>query len=76
MKVITLMVLLLLCGCATKPVAKVEIPASLLQYCEPLHKLEGTTGKDLLKNVTENAALYHACADSKKALIEAVKPKE
>jgi len=66
----------LLTGCATKlPPAKVEIPVALMQKCPQLVRLEGTTGEDLLRNITANAALYHSCSDSKTALIEAVQTK-
>ena len=66
----------LLTGCATKLLpARVEIPVALMQKCPQLVRLEGTTGEDLLRNITANAALYHSCSDSKPALIEAVQTK-
>lgn len=66
----------ILTGCAsTLPASKVQIPVALLQKCPQLYKLEGTTGEDLLRNITANAALYHSCSDSKTALIEAVQTK-
>lgn len=68
-------VVLSLYGCGTQPRANVDLPPSLLQECPDLNKLGGTTGEDLLKNITDNSALYHACKESKHALIEAVKPK-
>lgn len=68
--------LVILSGCASMPAAKVEIPASLLQQCPELNKLEGTTGADLLKNIVSNAQLYHTCADAHAKLIEAAKPKK
>jgi hypothetical protein len=55
------------------PPSGAPIPASLLQPCQPLNELDGVTGADVLKNITDNAALYHSCADGKAALIRAVK---
>lgn len=60
------------CSSLTPP-SKAPIPASLLQPCQPLNELDGVTGADVLKNITDNAAIYHACADGKAALIRAVK---
>jgi len=73
-------VFLVLCialtGCANSlPKPNVEIPANLLVKCEPLEQLAGMTGKDLLTNITGNAAIYHRCDDNHNALIDAVKPK-
>ena len=64
--------MLLLTGCAT---GKVDVPASLMQKCPELFKLEGMSGEHLIKNITLNAKVYHDCADGKAALIEAVKTK-
>ncbi|MGZ8888069.1 MAG: hypothetical protein ACXW1D_00770 [Halobacteriota archaeon] len=47
-----------------------------MQPCKALTKLEGTTGADVLKNITENAAIYHECKDGKAALIKAVKSQQ
>lgn len=68
--------LMLLSGCQSLSVPDKEpVPLALLQPCEPLKELEGITGADMIRNITTNSAIYHSCADSKKALIEAVKDK-
>lgn len=66
----------LLFGCASNVVIPdAKIPASLLVRCGQLEELQGLTGKDLLTNITNNAAIYHRCSDTHDALIEAAKPK-
>ena len=72
---IILCVLLLLAGCKTAPIGNANISESLLQECPQLYKLEGMSGKALSENIDKNAGLYHACKDSKKALIDAVRTK-
>ena len=62
-------------GCQSLTPRSVEVPANLMTKCPPLNKLEGMTGADVLRNITSNAELYYQCADSKAALIEAVKTK-
>lgn len=76
--VIASLVCLCFSGCATVKalIPNAEIPASLTQECRPLEQLAGMTGKDLITNITNNAAIYYECADSKHALNEAVKPKK
>lgn len=75
-KVVIVALLITLTGCATdKAIPNAEIPANLLVKCEPLEQLAGMTGKDLLTNITSNAAIYHRCDDNHNALIDAVKPK-
>lgn len=71
-----IVVAMLVSACASNVVVpNTEIPASLLVRCEPLEQLQGLTGKDLLSNITSNAAIYHRCDDNHNALIDAVKPK-
>lgn len=60
-------------ACSTQPIIPdVQIPAALSQDCRPLEALTGMTGKDLITNITDNAAIYYECADAKHALNEAV----
>lgn len=67
----------ILSGCASNlPRANTEVPASLLVACQPLEQLQGLTGKDLITNITNNAAIYHRCSDVHDALIDAVKIKK
>jgi hypothetical protein len=66
--------MLLLTGCGATLQPKVEIPAALTQKCQPLERLAGTDGKSLLKNIVDNAELYHKCSDMHDKLIEAVSP--
>lgn len=74
-KIVAIMCLLMLTGCfGTIPQAHVEVPASLIQKCPPLVKLEGMDGKALLNNITANAKIYYTCSDMHDKLIEAVKP--
>lgn len=73
----SVLLIVLLSGCATQTLApKANIPASLIQPCEPLEELSGMTGKDLLTNITNNSAVYWRCFDKHNALIEAVKPEQ
>lgn len=72
-KILILCIMTALMGCTTTPQAKVKVPASLTQKCQPLYEVEGITGKDLLKNITMNAEVYHRCSDMHDALIKAVK---
>ena len=44
----------------------------MMQPCQPLEQLEGMTGADVLRNITNNAAIYWECKDSKDALIKAI----
>jgi hypothetical protein len=75
-KIVAVLLLISVGGCASnKPIPNAKIPASLLVQCEPLEQLQGLTGKDMLTNITSNAAIYHRCDDSHKALIDAVKDK-
>ena len=78
MNKLLLIVLLALSGCATKlPQPNVQLPAALVQKCQPLNKLEGTSGADMLKNIVSNAEIYYECSDMHDKLIEAVgKPKK
>lgn len=46
---------------------------SLLTECPPLDPLEGKTGEDLTKKLTEVGEQYNACKLGKKKLIEAVR---
>lgn len=76
MSKLLLIFLLAISGCATKlPQPNVRLPAELTTKCQPLTKLEGTSGADLLKNIVANAEIYYDCADRHDKLIEAVKPK-
>ena len=66
---------LMLSACDTIRLApNVEIPASLRVPCEPLNKLEGNTGADMLKNIVSNAEVYYKCSDAHNKLIEATAP--
>lgn len=76
MNKLLLITLLVLSGCATKlPQPNVQLPVALVQKCQPLVKVEGTSGADLLRNIVANAEIYYDCADMHSKLIEAVKPK-
>ena len=76
MNKLLLCVLIVLSGCATKlPQPSVQIPAALVQKCQPLVKVEGTSGADLLRNIVSNAEIYYECSDMHDKLIEAVKTK-
>lgn len=72
-KVLILCLMTALMGCTSVPQAKVALPPSLTQKCQPLYALEGITGKDLLKNITTNSEIYYKCSDMHDALIKAVK---
>jgi hypothetical protein len=73
MKTLIVCVALLLSGCTTVlPVAKTPLPTEFMQPCAPLVMLQGTTGADLLANITQNSAIFWACKDSKDALIKAI----
>jgi len=64
---------LALSACDTMPLrANVSIPASLLQQCQPLSKLEGVTGEHLLHNIVVNAEIFNECKDMHNKLVEAV----
>lgn len=68
---------LILSGCCTKqPYVHPDIPASLTSPCEPLETIQGLTGKDVLINVTTNAAIHYRCVDKYNALVDAVSSKE
>jgi hypothetical protein len=49
------------------------IPQSLLQPCQPLSPLAGTTGADVIQKFVEVGQMYNECADGKAALIKASK---
>ncbi len=69
-----LIVVWLLIGCTTTlPQSNIIPPANLMQVCGALNELTGTTGADVLRNITENAVIYHDCADKHKSLIDAIK---
>lgn len=60
-------VAVLLTGCATPVPVKQkfpEVPATLMEKCVPLEKIEGDTimFSDFLKVVTRNYTKYHNCA--------------
>lgn len=74
---IALLMLISLSACTTQPIIPdVQIPAALVQDCRPLEQLTGMTGKDLITNITDNAAIYFECADAKHALNQAVQAKK
>lgn len=76
MNKLLLVLLLALSGCATKlPQPNVTLPPSITQKCQPLVKVEGTSGADLLRNIVTNAEIYYECSDMHDKLILAVKPK-
>jgi len=62
-----------LTGCSTLPTATTPPPAAYLQSCEPLEPLKGMSGEALLKNIIDNAAIHHTCADKVDLLIKAIK---
>jgi len=66
-----------LSGCASPmkpfPAPSPPVPAALLQPCPPLPLLEGMTGADVLQEFIAIGRMYNDCADSKSALIGAVK---
>lgn len=69
--------IMILCGCASVPASyNVPLPANLMQPCKPLQILEGNTGADLTRNIIANSQIYWECADSKQALIDALKDKK
>jgi len=61
------------CG-TTMPQSDVRVPQALLQQCQPLHKLEGMSGADMLRNIVANAEVYYECRDAHEKLIKAVQP--
>lgn len=66
-----------LAGCHTIPPAEpVKIDASLLQQCPKRPLLKAGDGKTVTRWSAEMVHLYENCSMSKRALIEAVKPKE
>ncbi len=70
----TCYLILVLSGCSTLAAhSQIKPSANLMQQCLPLNELAGMTGADAIRNITENAAIYHDCADKHKALIDAVK---
>lgn len=73
----TCCLIFILCGCSNISVKPdVSLPANLMTECRPLSKLDGMTGADILRNITENASTFYECADKHKALIEAVRPEK
>ena len=74
---IVLLLVFTLAGCHTIPPAEpVKIDASLLQECPQRPQLKAGDGKTVLRWSAEMVHLYENCSLSKRALIEAVKPKE
>jgi len=73
--IVGVMLALALTACGTTmPQSNVRVPQALLAQCQPLHKLEGMSGADMLRNIVANAEVYYDCADNHRKLIEAVKP--
>lgn len=69
---IPLVLMLTACCSLTQQSKGIQLPPSLTQPCQALETLEGTTGADVIKNITNNAAIYYECSDSKNALIKAI----
>ena len=68
-----LILLLLLTGCTTVPVAQKfpEAPQQLLETCDRLQLLENPTTLSILtKTVAENYKRYHLCANKHEGLVE------
>lgn len=66
---------LMLTGCA-QPIVRSTvplIPANLLIQCKALESLDNGLAATVLQNIALNAITFHECADSKAALIEAIK---
>lgn len=75
MKYLILFPLLLISGCATKPVpVKMkfpEAPQQLMEPCQELKKLDKEPKlSDVAKTITENYTLYHECSIKSKAWVE------
>jgi hypothetical protein len=62
-------ILLLLSGCASKPVPVKQVwpqvPSVLMEKCPPLKQIQNEKAglKDLLMTVIENYAVYYKCSD-------------
>lgn len=76
-KLIPLLAISLVAGCAHKPPVQSEQPKpiqqNLLAKCPPLSKHEGTTGAAVIRTMTLWAAEYNECANRHNLLVESVK---
>lgn len=64
---------LIIGGCSSPTMHSPELSASLTRPCPPLQPLESKDGAAVLAKLIEVSAMYYDCADSKDALIKAVK---
>ena len=75
MKTLLLTLVVLLAGCATKPVPVTvsfpALPETLAVSCAPLKKIpEDAKLSDIAKTVAENYKQYHVCSENNDGLID------
>ena len=61
----------MLMGCQNSTrLSKVEVPANLMQPCQQLQEVQGTTGKDFMLWGVDTVAKYNDCAAQNDAWIK------